>query len=451
MIWRKLPNGDDDRRGVAFDTPTHIAEPPMSLWDVLTKQRGLGSAAFRWNEPPLCRIRLRGDLWQRAAILLAAWGAATGVLLVLFAFNVKPPGISLAIGLGAVFGFGPAMLILFLSRGQVGGRVTIDGEGIRRHRNYASLTLTGMWGEWAEWPYAAIERCVIVPGKALEQSFSVMLLSIDSGWEIVGVPGRTDLQNLAKFLTSRGVTVSQGKSVPAAFLSRYSLPIAGGAAAVGIVFLGGGIGTYLVKAGGPQIAAANRNMPEPEPGFHIADGPKPNDLGPAPHIAPGAPPDAGPFVADGRRPPATAGGGTPTELIGGNGGTPFRSANSDQRPMAGVRYTIGNWAGKDRVGRVEPLFDRDDSAGEGVVMARDGYVVGGIEVDALEFVDAMALVFVRVAPGGELDLADTYTSDWIGKPSGRPPRTLSGGGKKVIGLHGRGAAILDSVGLVLER
>lgn len=89
----------------------------MGGWEFLTMQRGLGSAAFRWNEPWLFRIRLRGDLLRRFAIMLAGWGLATGVLLALFAVNVKPQGIPLALGLGAVFGLGPAWLAMFFLSG----------------------------------------------------------------------------------------------------------------------------------------------------------------------------------------------------------------------------------------------------------------------------------------------------------------------------------------------
>jgi hypothetical protein len=425
----------------------------MGLWEFLTKQRGLGSTAFRWSEPPMYRIRLRGDLAVRAGIVLAAWGLAIGVLLVLFAFNVRPPGMSLALGLGAVFGLGPGMLILFWSNRQAGGSITIDNDMIRRHRQYASLTMTGMWGEWADWPYEAIDRCVIVPAQALDQSFAVMLLSIDSEWEIVGIPERIELQKLAKFLAGRGVKVSQGKSVPASFLSRIPLPVAGVAAAAGVIILAAGIGTYVSKVGGPQLARGDRNAREPadipQPGFNPDDLVNINDIDSLPR-GPVAPPVSSPFGIPGTAAPAITDHGVTTELLGGAGGTLFRFTSPTGEPVLGIRYTIGTWAGKQRVGRVQPVFQRDDTDGPDVLMARDGYAVGGLEVDASEFVDALALVCVRLTPAGGVDPADSYTSDWIGEPSGRPPRTLTGNGRKVIGIYGRGAAILDAVGLILE-
>ena len=80
----------------------------MGLWDFLTKPRHFGSTVLSWKEPSLYRYRLRGDLWARLAIVLGLWAAATGVLLILFGINVRPPGVMLAIGLGAVFGDEPA-------------------------------------------------------------------------------------------------------------------------------------------------------------------------------------------------------------------------------------------------------------------------------------------------------------------------------------------------------
>jgi hypothetical protein len=85
----------------------------MGVWEFLTKPRGLGSTAFRWTEPWMFRIRLRGDVFRRIVVVAGSWALATGVLLVLFAKNVKPPEISLALMLGAVFGLSPAWLATF--------------------------------------------------------------------------------------------------------------------------------------------------------------------------------------------------------------------------------------------------------------------------------------------------------------------------------------------------
>jgi len=117
--------------------------------------------------------------------------------------------------------------------------------------------------------------------------------------------------------------------------------------------------------------------------------------------------------------------------------------------VLGVRYRPGSWAGKQHVGQLEPLFAPGAAAGPNTLLARDGYALGGLEVDADDYVDAVALVFMRITADGRLDPTDSYTSEWIGNPSGNATHTLGGDGTKVIGICGRGAAVLDAIGLVL--
>jgi hypothetical protein len=111
---------------------------------------------------------------------------------------------------------------------------------------------------------------------------------------------------------------------------------------------------------------------------------------------------------------------------------------------------MGSWAGEPALRSLTPIFDRRRPAGAKAVVARAGYAVGGMNVHAPKYVSAIQLVFMRVGDDGRLDPSDSYTSDWIGKPAGGPPEKLGGGGRKVIGIKGRRAAVLDAVGLVLE-
>lgn len=217
----------------------------MGVWEFLTKPRGLGAAAFRWNEPWLFRIRLRGDLLLRLAVLASGWALATGVLLVLFAINVKPPGIPLALGLGAVFGLGPAWLATFFMSGHTSGRVTVGKESLQRQRHYASITT--QWMEWMEWPYESIRRCVIVTEEHLGHPFSVLLLSDGTDREIVAVPTSIDLAKLQKHLTSRGVAVTEGKTVPAEFTKPLAPTIVIVIVVIGAAMFVSGLVFYLMK------------------------------------------------------------------------------------------------------------------------------------------------------------------------------------------------------------
>ena len=91
---------------------------------------------------------------------------------------------------------------------------------------------------------------------------------------------------------------------------------------------------------------------------------------------------------------------------------------------------------------------QDVAAGQEI--AREGYAVAGLEVDARDFVYAVRVIYMRQGPDGRLAPKDTYKSEWLGRPQGAAPRTLASDGSKVIGVCGRGAAVLDAIGLVLE-
>jgi hypothetical protein len=149
-------------------------------------------------------------------------------------------------------------------------------------------------------------------------------------------------------------------------------------------------------------------------------------------------------------PPAgnAGGAGKKGQLLGGAGGQPFHEARAGQH-VVGFRWSEGMWAGKKAVGRILPVYDRGRPSRQ-LLTAKDGYVVGGLVVDASDFVFAVKAVFVRLNPDGSLNSNDTYTSEWIGAPSGGTTKTLDAKGAKVIGIHGRGLAVVDAIGLVTE-
>jgi len=83
-------------------------------------------------------------------------------------------------------------------------------------------------------------------------------------------------------------------------------------------------------------------------------------------------------------------------------------------------------------------------------MAKEGYAVGGMKIDAPKYVSAVQVVFYLLKDNGQLDPNDSYTSDWLGTPSGKEVPVIEGAGKQVIGIHGRRGAVLDALGLVFE-
>lgn len=145
----------------------------------------------------------------------------------------------------------------------------------------------------------------------------------------------------------------------------------------------------------------------------------------------------------------TAVSGRDSPLAGGEGGVPFRTGDGQGRIVLGFRYAVGSWAGKPALRTLEPLYERAETTRAGEEIAREGYAVGGLEVATGAYVQGVQIQFLRIKEDGTLDPADGYASDWLGEESDQVT-TLAGGGAPLLGIHGRRAAILDAVGLVLK-
>ena len=118
--------------------------------------------------------------------------------------------------------------------------------------------------------------------------------------------------------------------------------------------------------------------------------------------------------------------------------------------MIGFRYRAGIRAGQEAVQRFAPVFESGrPRAGYTVVMAKDGYAVGAIQVDSDQFVKAIRVAFMRI-DGDRLDTKDSYVSDWIGKPTGQSPKTLNSKGAWVLGVQSRFTGNLHAVGLIYQ-
>ena len=140
--------------------------------------------------------------------------------------------------------------------------------------------------------------------------------------------------------------------------------------------------------------------------------------------------------------------GDTSELVGGPGGGPFRNVSPTGESVIGFRHSLGSWAGESALRQLDPLYSRDARGVGEAIWAREGYAVGGLNVDAGQFVNAVRIVFMRVTTDDRLDPSDSYTSEWIGQPTGGEPTSMGGTGARVTGVHGRRAAILDAIGLV---
>jgi hypothetical protein len=126
------------------------------------------------------------------------------------------------------------------------------------------------------------------------------------------------------------------------------------------------------------------------------------------------------------------------------------------RPLVGVACAIDeHWDG-DRpvIGTLLPIFDRaappeDRGRPMTAEVARDGYVVGGLVVDASQYVNAVKVIYVK-QNGEAIASADTYESEWLGTPRGDTQTRLAGDGRLVLGLHAKQGLVLDAVGLIVR-
>lgn len=67
-----------------------------------------------------------------------------------------------------------------------------------------------------------------------------------------------------------------------------------------------------------------------------------------------------------------------------------------------------------------------------------------------KFVSNIQLIYMKVRDDGTLDPEDKKLSPWLGGKPKDEVTEINGEGKRAIGIQGRGAAVLDAVGLLLE-
>jgi S1-C subfamily serine protease len=140
---------------------------------------------------------------------------------------------------------------------------------------------------------------------------------------------------------------------------------------------------------------------------------------------------------------------TKTPLVGGHEDGDEFTVGTFTQPITCIAYHIGSWADEPGFSEIRLKSGHTAAGWLSTVVAKDGYAVGGINVDSgSNFLHAMQFIFMRIGRDGRLDPNDRYTSDWIGRPLG-PVQTLSSPGARVVGFHGRKMALIHSIGLIL--
>lgn len=142
--------------------------------------------------------------------------------------------------------------------------------------------------------------------------------------------------------------------------------------------------------------------------------------------------------------------GEKTPLAGGNGGSEFALATETKAPVVGVRYDLTQWGGGFTIRTLEPIGQEEQvSADENTVLGKPGYTLVGMHVHADNHVRGVRLIFAK-QDNTQVDLSDSYESDWLGVPANQPTATLGADGRAVMGIYGRKGLIMDALGLVMQ-
>ena len=146
--------------------------------------------------------------------------------------------------------------------------------------------------------------------------------------------------------------------------------------------------------------------------------------------------------------------GVDTEFAGTRDGSLIGRRHVDpQRPLLGIEYRGGAWAGEQCLGALRPIFSADQNKLlPQIELAKGGYAVSGAEVQVRNNIDAIKLHYRRVKPDGSLDPNDAYQGPWIGAPDPAARIvTMGDTGARVLGFHTRSGAVVDGFALVLEK
>lgn len=141
-----------------------------------------------------------------------------------------------------------------------------------------------------------------------------------------------------------------------------------------------------------------------------------------------------------------------TEKFGSSAGDKYQRGGRDPNAwIIGFTRTTSTVMGKPMIGMLDPVYERkpgDETETEERIVAKEGYVVGEVELDVDTFVRAIRVKFVRLKDG-KLDPSDSYHSRWIGRRKNKRTKTLPGPGQKIVGIYGSADEAVRSLGLLV--
>jgi hypothetical protein len=144
-----------------------------------------------------------------------------------------------------------------------------------------------------------------------------------------------------------------------------------------------------------------------------------------------------------------------TNIIGGRGGQAFTQTGSVTAPVIGFRFLMGFRGRKQVIKQFDPIFATAPASTApkvgGTITAKDGYAVAGLDVTTDSYsITAVQVIFARYRDG-QIDIADSYRSDWIGVPAEGSTQLAGGNFDLVVGTCGRKSANLDALGILVVK
>lgn len=141
---------------------------------------------------------------------------------------------------------------------------------------------------------------------------------------------------------------------------------------------------------------------------------------------------------------------TESEIAGEPGTIVFAHYHPGGQPLLGLSFSTKEWFGRNRISSdLTGVFERDaETEGTHRLLAPDGQVIAGVEVQAGDYVSALRVQF---APwdGTFVSPYDRAWSDWYGGYE-RGGRTtgIDGATRPIVGLRGSGGMVLTSLSLL---
>jgi hypothetical protein len=147
-----------------------------------------------------------------------------------------------------------------------------------------------------------------------------------------------------------------------------------------------------------------------------------------------------------------------TQVIGGDQSEIFNEVPENGAILVGFNLTLRQAGTGRRLSSIQPIFLSPEGVTTGAtygreedeavtVQAREGYAVAAVTLRGRYQVEGIVVGFAKIARTG-LSPKDVYTSELYGYGGGNA-RSLSGGGKVIVGVVGRSNEFqLEALGLV---